>query len=625
MLHLLQGKVSVEEFRTAIQFKVDINDMQNEIRALRNSIEEVKIQMCNANQQFVTQKEVHAIQLSLDSKADITEINAALNEKATKISVANALHKKANKADVEELLADKASLAALNGLITALDSKVGVASFNMLASEVDKKADKINTEKLVSYEISRKADQSEVENIYEMISSLKKEFEIKMQQQSILFGNYISDIRSESEMTKFSIYSSLDKKADFRDFEKISENILRKSDTEEVNYLLNNLKSEYQTLININQDELKEDFKKLESFFQEQISFLDKRCKNFENEQNFIRDSLKINSEKFKKELDECFMFIERSKNEETRSLRFDIEKIQREFEDVKSKRVDESKYTSDCNKLETLKEEFKLKNEQLNLKFKELAESANELAIRNEREVANISGAIKSKFEDLNQMQNFMEELKGDTVKRQDWESHVYKLQEELDKLGKEILLKANIKDICTLLDIKANIDDVNHALEELHQELDTKINVDELTEKLREQSCINEALCAENCVGRWLWKSGEIKTASIPWEVQSINTCPENYIWEKDKTIILALTPGLYHIQYGVFSKKKCSLQLLVNGEIIISDANSQGKVFGKHSSGNIVGYTYSDFLSLPSRARISIAYTGDSSEGFIGLKKL
>ena len=32
---------------------------------------------------------------------------------------------------------------------------------------------------------------------------------------------------------------------------------------------------------------------------------------------------------------------------------------------------------------------------------------------------------------------------------------------------MGKEILLKANINDMCTLLDLKANIDDINSVVQ--------------------------------------------------------------------------------------------------------------------------------------------------------------
>ena len=39
--------------------------------------------------------------------------------------------------------------------------------------------------------------------------------------------------------------------------------------------------------------------------------------------------------------------------------------------------------------------------------------------------------------------------------------------------------MLKANIKDVCTLLDTKPNIENVNKALTQIHKELDIKSNV--------------------------------------------------------------------------------------------------------------------------------------------------
>jgi len=32
------------------------------------------------------------------------------------------------------------------------------------------------------------------------------------------------------------------------------------------------------------------------------------------------------------------------------------------------------------------------------------------------------------------------------------------------------------------------------------------------QLKEALNDQALVNEALCAENCVGRWVWKSGDL-----------------------------------------------------------------------------------------------------------------
>jgi len=119
----------------------------------------------------------------------------------------------------------------------------------------------------------------------------------------------------------------------------------------------------------------------------------------------------------------------------------------------------------------------------------------------------------------------------------------------------------KSNIKDVCALLDMKSNTEEVNKAFDEIHEEMDKNVvTKTELSEALTEQNSINEALCAENCSARWLWKSGELQNGfAIPWEIQTINTCPENFLWDEYKSMILTVAPGLYEVNFGFFSAKQ------------------------------------------------------------------
>lgn len=43
-------------------------------------------------------------------------------------------------------------------------------------------------------------------------------------------------------------------------------------------------------------------------------------------------------------------------------------------------------------------------------------------------------------------------------------------------------MMLKANITDMCGMLDSKANVDDINKVLTDLHSELDTKAGQEEV-----------------------------------------------------------------------------------------------------------------------------------------------
>ena len=180
---------------------------------------------------------------------------------------------------------------------------------------------------------------------------------------------------------------------------------------------------------------------------------------------------------------------------------------------------------------------------------------------------------------------------------------------------------------------------EEVNKALDEIHSEMDkVLVTKTELANHLSEQTSINEALCAENCAARWLWKSGELLNGfAIPWEIQTINTCPENFLWDEDKSTVLTVAPGLYEINFGFFSSKQPTVQVLVNGEPILSAVNTSSYVIhhssgklkpsGKtHPDGNLTGLTMIDFIALPARARVTLSYKGENRcEGFLGLRKL
>ena len=131
--------------------------------------------------------------------------------------------------------------------------------------------------------------------------------------------------------------------------------------------------------------------------------------------------------------------------------------------------------------------------------------------------------------------------------------------IKNQFDGVAKELLLRVQIKDLCTLLDQKANLNDVNKTLEVVQSEVETCVKETQLTEALNDQALVNEALCAENCVGRWVWKSGDLQSSNlVPWEVQAINTCPDNFLWEKNKSVIILAAPGLYALTFGFYSKR-------------------------------------------------------------------
>lgn len=96
-----------------------------------------------------------------------------------------------------------------------------------------------------------------------------------------------------------------------------------------------------------------------------------------------------------------------------------------------------------------------------------------------------------------------------------------------------------------------------------------------------------------AENCAARWLWHSGNLSSNgfAVPWEVQSVNTCKDNFIWSEERTSIVTVAPGLYELTMGFFNCKKPAVQLIVNGETILSAVqSSQSNVVHHGPSGKL-----------------------------------
>ena len=204
-------------------------------------------------------------------------------------------------------------------------------------------------------------------------------------------------------------------------------------------------------------------------------------------------------------------------------------------------------------------------------------------------------------------------------------------------ENIHKDMNSKADLKNILELLKNKLDVENFNDIINNLNKEIGSKTPLTDFSSAMDNQAIINDTLCNENNIGRWLWKSGKVKNnLSVPWEVQIINTSNDNFIWEKDKSIIGIKEAGLYEIKMGFFADKKPMVQILINGEVIISAINSNSYVIhqspggrmkgtGKTSFGNVTGLTMVDFILLPDNAKLSVSYTGEKGIGFLGIKKL
>jgi hypothetical protein len=68
------------------------------------------------------------------------------------------------------------------------------------------------------------------------------------------------------------------------------------------------------------------------------------------------------------------------------------------------------------------------------------------------------------------------------------EFDQHVNFSRTAMDELHKELILRATIKDVCTLLDQKANVEDINSTLALVQKEVEKRAGEDELKKALND-----------------------------------------------------------------------------------------------------------------------------------------
>lgn len=119
-----------------------------------------------------------------------------------------------------------------------------------------------------------------------------------------------------------------------------------------------------------------------------------------------------------------------------------------------------------------------------------------------------------------------------------------------KINELKQDIVAKVNIRDLCRMVDYKANIKQVDSAIDSIKQSIssDDLLKISVQNEDKEKQGQIMDVLLSENCVGKWVWKSGDLKSNKvIPWELQISNTNTQNQTWQKDASCVMVQEDGL------------------------------------------------------------------------------
>ena len=659
----LSNKPSREELDNYLKF--NSNDNENILQAINNCI--------NINQyndlinQFENLKndiflKMNKFENNLVTKDDFAIIKNELDNKANILDIENALETKEDKEKIKFLNKNIVDKNEINNMINK--SLNNIMNKNIERNDFEQFLDEYqNDYKSIEERLMNKLDINNYQNSFE-----------KLQQKVDNIDNdldrLIQSVKDQFQAVNFAINNLEQNFEDKNEINLNMEKIMRnKIDKDQVEMLINKSKNNLLDIINQFKSNENSNKKILEDNIQNKLdkmifenqsllnditntnqninNYFSQKQLEMENLTNKIQTLLNINNNtnnNIKKDLDNK---IQQKLNEKLDIVKFEEflnglkEDLDAKLDIITLKKTNEEIIQEINDKIRQLYSDI---NKDLALKvnkneFDAILSENNFRSINNNNTNNNINDISQEKLS-ITEFEDFVNNINQQLKTKLDinkFNNIISTFNSNFENIHKDMNTKADLKNILNLLKNKLDNESFNDIINTLKKEIQTKTPLIDFSSAMDNQAIINDTLCNENNIGRWLWKSGKIKNnLSIPWEVQIINTSNDNFLWEKDKTFINIKEGGLYEIKMGFFADKKPMIQILINGEVVISAINSNSYVIhqspggrmkgtGKTSFGNVTGLTMVDFVLLPDNAKLSISYTGEKGIGFLGLKKL
>ena len=639
-----------ENILQAINNCININQYNDLINQFENLKNDIFLKMNKFENNLVTKDDFAIIKNELDNKANILDIENALETKEDKEkikflnknivdkneinnminkSLNNIMNKNIERNDFEQFLDEYQNdyKSIEERLMNKLDINNYQNSFEKLQQKVD------NIDKDLDRLIQSVKDQFQAVNF--SINNLEQNFEDK-NEINLNMGKIMRN-KIDKDQAEMLINKSKNNLLDIINQIKSNENSNKKILEDNIQNKLDKMIFENQSLLN-----------DITSTNQNINNYFSQKQLEMENLTNKIQTLLNTNNNtnnNIKKDLDNK---IQQKLNEKLDIVKFEEflnglkEDLDAKLDIITLKKTNEEIIQEINDKIRQLYSDI---NKDLALKvnkneFDAILSENNFRSINNNNNTNNNINDISQEKLSITEFEDFVNNINQQLKTKLDinkFNNIISTFNSNFENIHKDMNTKADLKNILNLLKNKLDNESFNDIINTLKKEIQTKTPLIDFSSAMDNQAIINDTLCNENNIGRWLWKSGKIKNnLSIPWEVQIINTSNDNFLWEKDKTFINIKEGGLYEIKMGFFADKKPMIQILINGEVVISAINSNSYVIhqspggrmkgtGKTSFGNVTGLTMVDFVLLPDNAKLSISYTGEKGIGFLGLKKL
>jgi hypothetical protein len=512
-------------------------------------------------------QEINSVKEEMSNKPNVDYLNDMLNTKANKPTVAQALHRKANKGEVDEQLAQKVDIDEFKRLVAKLNEKANISDLHQIQNEIENKTDRHEIHEILNSRGSP-SNESIDKRVY---NSIVKENEIssaRIENIELHLKSSISRIDNELKDIIDSFNAGLSKKADFRDLDGMGSTIMNKADIDTMSEMLNEVKSSLLEKIKKTRDEMVSQRKNSEEEIYERYNKLTQKLERCVKDVKVVTESTRDMNEEARRIRSDVKEIIFKEADSMAKGVREEINKAIDEWnvarvkmENEISQRVrkgDLIEYKNDIHSLLEPKVELsevqsalndlqnEIANRLLNTKLelqKNLTSAQdylnNQLAMK--CNIEDVNEILESKV-DIHKLQKIVDNKANkidldslrETIDRvirevdnkagtRELQNHVTFTKSSIEDMTKEIIQKAKSRDLAALSDEKASREELEKMFQSIQKDLMDKVSAAEIKMSLDEQALINEALCSENCLGRWVWKSGELKASClVPWEVQ-------------------------------------------------------------------------------------------------------
>ena len=592
IIQILNQKVDKKELAYYLESKPSTNDLYNN----RKKIEE------NSRNIELIKDNIHNIIINnTQQKNEMDMIKKELNKKSNLDDVAEALELK---------LDNENFVNELNNIKNNIENDINIIKKEKL-EEIEKKIEEIN---------KNKNDVNDFKLISDAFQDMKLNLTQRVDDIDNDFDRLIENIKTQFNNTNKLITDLENKKSEKKDLDNMNLILSKKLDEDKFNKLISDLKNNiFESMNNFKEDYLT-NIKILENKSENKNdTIITELNKQNESIQNFINNekqeiSLIINEILNENNLEYNNNFEEL--NEEIKKLNINLnEKI--------NKKLDEEKFDSYLNNIKKeLNSKMSLFDSQKNIQEISLSldKKMNILITNIKQEIINNIESLLNEKADISLLNDKISSVDFNVLK--DYINTVdFELKQKMETMFNESMniINTNIQN----LNNKVNIEEYNSTINKIRKELKIKIDNNEFNNAMNNQALINDIICNENQIGRWLWKTGKIKSGFIiPWDTQKINTAPDNYIWEKNNSVINIINGGIYQINLGFYFSnninKKPQVQIIINSENVV---NINNKINNKKMNS----ISFSDFIILKDNSKISVTFNGEEGLGFIGLKKL